>query len=82
MNTVRIPRPRVTPQPDRHTLATSYTVVSTRGRHGIVLIVSRCPFCGCAHVHRAKGDFLVGRRQAACRAGHYVLHAVVREGAA
>lgn len=37
MSTVRIPRPGASPLRERHTFATSYTVVSTRGRHGVVL---------------------------------------------
>jgi hypothetical protein len=55
-------------------------VVGTRGRCRLMLVVARCPWCHRAHVHNGRPNFTVGKRQASCREGRYVVHLVTVEG--
>ncbi len=57
-----------------------YLAVGTRGRCRSVIIVPSCFYCGRPHVHSGKPDFTVGKRQASCHEGRYIVHAGTVEG--
>ncbi len=53
-----------------------------RGRTGarFVLLVQRCPRCGCTHIHTARLSFTSGVRTAPCGAPYVVHAAALLEG--
>jgi len=60
----------------------SYEVVGTRGRRRVVLVVGRCVWCGCCHVHNGRPDATSYRRLASCHGGRYTLLVGALEGVA
>ncbi len=56
-----------------HVWAVGYYTVGTRGRVALTMVVLSCVFCGRAHRHNGKPDFLSGgKRTASCHGGTYL----------
>ena len=60
--------------------AHGYFTVGTRGRLALTMIVTGCVFCGRAHRHNGRPDFISGKRTASCGHGRYVVHLGTLEG--
>ncbi len=54
--------------------AAGYYTVGTRGRVALTMVVLSCVFCGRAHRHNGKPDFISGKRTASCGRGSYRVH--------
>ncbi len=60
--------------------AHGFFTVGTRGRLALTMIVTACVFCGRAHRHNGRPDFISGKRTASCGHGRYVVHLGTLEG--
>ena len=65
-----------------HATADVYRVLGVRGRSMSVIVVERCPFCRCRHVHSGKIHFGIGKRTASCHRGKYLVHLGTEAGSA